>query len=118
MSMLWQGPPTSRLICQQDGICNVHDACQYNAPRRKRTRVACRGFTHHVEPNHKCTGLKGLCSKTGKHHIVLKGTDPVSKRLWTKVAEPYPRHLCKLYALFIVKYLVRARPPNLQNLLK
>ena len=45
-------------------------------------------------PNKLCHGRHGLCSRTGKPHIHFTGMDPKSKRLWTKIAEPYPSQLC------------------------
>ena len=38
----------------------------------------------------RCSGRHGYCSRTGRKHICLQGTDPKSRRLWTSIAEPYP----------------------------
>eukprot|EP00974_Lingulodinium_polyedra_P055849 5371272-Lingulodinium_polyedra.AAC.1 len=37
-----------------------------------------------------CCGHGGRCSRALLRHVVLAGTDPLSKRLWTAIAQPYP----------------------------
>ena len=52
----------------------------------------------------------GGCSRSHKHHQILSGIDTVSKKRWTKIAEPYPRPLCRCLAKSLVE---SAR--NMQN---
>eukprot|EP00435_Cladocopium_sp_Y103_P030866 s2573_g7.t1 len=64
------------------------DFCRYGTPWRKRTRF--RTSTH-------LAGQKLLCCCTRKH-VVLRGRCKARKANMTKVAEPYPRGLCRLLA--------------------
>ena len=68
----------------------VTDYCQHGARWRKRTRVLAWNAVESEALHRQCSGRGGLCSSSGKHHIVLRGQDPVSRRLWTSIAQPYP----------------------------
>ena len=89
-SMLWNSPPINRLSKLRSCRCFVTDFCQHGARWRKRTKV----LSWHSQPSPqlevKCCGRNGVCSLTHKHHIILSGSDPVSKQLWTHLAQPYP----------------------------
>ena len=100
-SRLWHSPGFKKLLASPLCCTHVHDACQYGARWRKRTRVASHFAGTCAALQLKCQVRHGMCSLSGKPHIVLKGCDPVSKRLWTKIAEPYPPKLCALYAKHI-----------------
>lgn len=64
------------------------DFCSYGTPWRKRTRFLTNG---------RLKGCRNLCS--GQHqHIVLRGRSKRHRMAWTKVAEPYPRRLCRVLA--------------------
>ena len=91
-SMMWHAPPILRLCRHFDSRCCVCDFCQYGARWRKRTRIQTWNAPELPSLNHKCQGHKGICSRTHRHHIVLKGQDPVSKQLWTQIAQPYPKY--------------------------
>ena len=89
-SMLWLAPPLARLCrlsCSRPYIC---DFCQYGARWRKRTRIQGWFSQPDLKLSCTCTGKQGICSRTGVHHIILKGQDPKSKQLWTHLAQPYP----------------------------
>ena len=45
-----------------------------------------------------CAGRAGVCSRTLRPHLQLSGRDPVSRKLWTQIAEPYPRNLSESLA--------------------
>ena len=101
-SMLWICPFIKPLMHKS---CCHHvntDYCQFNKPWRKRTKIATWN-THELDSFERhCTGKQGLCSRTQRPHIVLTGTDRASGRLWTQVAEPYPRAFCTLTARHMV----------------
>ena len=106
-SMLWQAPPIAKIIETGETLSTTYDACGYGARWRKRTRI----ISVHAPPRPQlcklCAGRKGVCSFTGLPHIVLSGVDPSSKRLWTKIAEPYPVRMCSAFAQHISNSVVR-----------
>eukprot|EP00438_Fugacium_kawagutii_P018146 Skav206346 [mRNA] locus=scaffold3448:18626:25158:+ [translate_table: standard] len=61
------------------------DMCRYGTCWRKRTRVA---------NNLALAGLRELCIG-GHSHVRLRGRSSVHKASWTRVAQVYPRGLCK-----------------------
>ena len=67
--------------------------------------------------NKLCTGRHGLCSRTGKHHIVLTGTDRNTGKLWTRIAEPYPPKLCSKLAAILIETSDLQRSAKASNLL-
>ena len=101
-SMLWLAPPIDRVCKHSSHVSHITDFCQHGAKWRKRTRIS----TWFAQPDpffsKTCRGRGGLCSMTGKYHIVLKGSDPVSKQLWTHIAQPYPTRLCRAAAKWMV----------------
>ena len=96
--MLFAIPDMKKLA--QHPACRefVVDYCQYGAKWRKRTRELSWFSADDSRLHKQCTGRAGICSATGKPHIVLSGSDPISHRLWTSIAEPYPRRFAKLFA--------------------
>ena len=70
------------------------DFCGYKARWRKRTLLAAWHFPEIQEACRLCHSSNHICSFSGKPHIILTGADPSSGRLWTAVAEPYPKPLC------------------------
>ena len=101
-SMIWKVDPIARLCKGGFSRSNTTDFCQHGAKWRKRTRVQ----TWFCQPsdllNKCCQGRHGLCSRTGRHHIILKGQDPVSKQLWTHLAQPYPASFCHAGANLLI----------------
>ena len=89
-SMLWSSRYISPLArspaCRELSL----DFCQYGARWRKSTRVLSWNCIPWPQLCKKCSGRKGICSRTGQHHIQLTGVDKASGALWTRVAQAYP----------------------------
>ena len=87
-SRLWIFPPIARLLnhCSQD---DYFDHCQYGSNHKKSTRVAVWNFESQM-PFEKCSGKRGVCSKTGVKHVPLSGIDPESHEFRTARASAYP----------------------------
>ena len=90
-SMLWLAPPIVKVCSHDSSRSFVCDFCQYGARWRKRTRIQGWFVQDHTSLTYLCQGRKGICSRSLVHHIVLSGQDPVSKQLWTHLAQPYPK---------------------------
>ena len=89
--------PSARLTKHKCFARVVLDQCQFGARWRKRTAIFTWSCGHLPALDKRCTGRSSLCSRTSKYHIQLSGTDPVSKRLWTSIAQSYPkRHSASL----------------------
>ena len=63
--------------------------CRYGTPWRKATRVA---------TSTRLRGLRMMCTCRRKH-FALRGFSQVHKKMWTKVAEPYPRGVARVLAI-------------------
>ena len=89
-SRMWHAPPLARLLARATADV-LSDYCQFGTRWRKRTRVVgwCCGSADAL--NKRCCGHKGICSKTKQPHIQLSGSPTGSSKLWTLIAEPYPR---------------------------
>lgn len=90
-SMLWRAPPIVKCCSHVSSKFFICDFCQYGARWRKRTKIQGWFVQDHTSLTHLCQGRKGICSRSLLHHIVLSGQDPVSKQLWTHLAQPYPK---------------------------
>lgn len=101
-SMLWHAPQIYKLTKHAHSHSFIIDFCQHGARWRKRTRV--HGWF--AQPSsmleRKCCGHGGVCSRTGKYHIVLSGADPVSKQLWAHIAQPYPARFAQSAASVLI----------------
>ena len=106
-SFLWIMPPILAVSSTSTAISSAYDACQYGAPWRKRTGILSVNSFSDPSVSKRCMGRRGMCSRTGCQHVVLTGRDPQSKLLWTKIAEPYPKTMCAVYAQHITKTIVR-----------
>ena len=98
-SRLFHAPPLAALIrrptCQQV----VLDLCQFGAPWRKHTKLACwLVAADSAEVGRVCKGKHGVCSRTMEPHFVLEGP----KR--TKAAQEYPLK----FAFSVSKFLIRS----------
>lgn len=89
-SMIWLAPPLLRVCDFSNSRSFICDFCQYGARWRKRTRIQVWHGQDHFHLSRTCQGRHGFCSRTHKHHIVLKGQDPKTRQLWTHLAQPYP----------------------------
>ncbi len=97
-SRLFHSPyimPLSLLTCCDS---TTIDFCQYGTRWRKRTRIMSWNFPEAKNINKRCSSKLGICSRTGKPHMILSGSDPVSHLLWTVIAQPYPCKLCSEFA--------------------
>eukprot|EP00959_Pyramimonas_sp_CCMP1952_P275784 5764596-Pyramimonas_sp.AAC.1 len=56
------------------------------------------GAGFHSCIHQRCIGQKGLCSVTGKPHLILEGVDPASGRKRTAIAASYPKVLSRTLA--------------------
>jgi hypothetical protein len=81
------------------------DFCQYGERWRKATRFL--GFRCPMlgDAMKKCTGPRGICSRTGEPHTHLSGVDE-KLVFWTRRAQPYPHKLCHQLADSIVQQVL------------
>ena len=63
--------------------------CRFGTAWRKATRIA---------TSTRLRGLRMMCKCQGRH-FALRGFSQLHKKMWTKVAEPYPRGLARLIAI-------------------
>ena len=88
--MAWLEPSMQKLRVRasSDTTC---DLCQFSAPWRKRTRLVawCCGAPP-AQFTALCQGRHGLCSRTDKPHLVLRGKCPSTGQDRTKIAQAYP----------------------------
>eukprot|EP00974_Lingulodinium_polyedra_P116879 11160928-Lingulodinium_polyedra.AAC.1 len=96
-SRIWHVESIKRL--EEQGEVRVLDQCQCGARWRKRTKFLCINIDSLDSEclNRRCQGAAGLCSRTGKHHLVLEGSAGGGLR-WTSIAAAYPRALNRLLA--------------------
>lgn len=83
-SYMWLLRPWIKHGVGRFDACYRFDQCRFNAPWRKRTRIAT--STH-------LRGVRSLC-EGGHSHIQLRGRSTLHKMNWTRVAQEYPRKLC------------------------
>jgi len=88
-SWMWEAPPVARLTRTPGCRLVRADFCQFGAPFRKPTNVLTNGAP---EPLAKmcANSPRGFCSRTGRRHMLLRGTD-AEGRFLTSLAEAYPR---------------------------
>lgn len=94
-SKIWRIPQLRRLIDARHTQVIVTDFCMFNTPWRKRTRLLAGNIDElDLQRCHRrCHGSSGICSRSGKPHFHLTGSN--SKGVpWTRVAQPYPPQLC------------------------
>ena len=94
-SLLWQVPQYVSLARSEEVKCMEADYCLYGMPWRERTRFMYARFD--LTPAAcRCSSRKGMCDRTGKRHVQLRGAQ--GGKLLTKLAEPYPAPLSRLLA--------------------
>ena len=101
-SMMWQIPFLVRLCSLSCSRCVHCDFCQFGAKWRKRTRVQGWFVQDCSLMNQCCQGRNGWCPLNQRFHIALKGQDPVSKQLWTHLAQPYPTRFAAAGAKLLI----------------
>ena len=95
-SFLWLTSWFTRLAAVHPPSEVVLDYCSLGTPWRKRTKLR----SWHLDLSgigSKCSSSHGLCSFTGRKHLVLEGRAP-DGRFWTVVAQPYPKDFCRMVA--------------------
>ena len=95
LSYLWWMPEWKKLASRSGCGFYVTDYCRWLMRWRKRTKFF---------GNFSLVGSSCLCRCSGPH-IQLKGYSVLHKMSWTRVAEPYPRSLCRHLATSIRKTL-------------
>ena len=107
-SRLWS-MPCFRAEARHARRC-VADYCAFGTSWRKRTCFAVFGAPALLCLNdHRCKFIDGKCMYSRQPHVVLSGKHASGVAL-TKVAESYPRSLCRLIARSIDDYFdVRGR---------
>ena len=91
-SRAWLTQQVHALQNQSNVFLQRLDYCQYHMPWKKATGIMFSGVDLH--PVFRiCSGTKGRCNSTGKHHLILEGKDSDGKWL-THRAQPYPPQLC------------------------
>ena len=94
-SMLWKAPPIIKCMRAPAFSSIVCDQCAFGTAWRKRMRLG--GF--HIDLaafDRRCTGRKGICGFTNKHHILLQGSSKEHKCFWTSLAQSYSPPFCRL----------------------
>lgn len=97
-SMLFEAPPLAKLARTKHFSESILSQCAYGTPWHKATKIQGWHAGTMSKLAAKCVGKKGTCSFTGKHHIILSGTDGANQ-LWTSRAQAYPPKLCRALAL-------------------
>ena len=91
-SRLWQCPAVCTVRSLRDAESITLDQCRFGTPWRKRTRMLLLHCCSVHCLDRRCAGRKGLCSTTGRHHIILQGSGPGGKT-WTSRAQTFPKKL-------------------------
>ena len=101
-SMMWLHPLLISLCRKDCAEAHVFDQCQFGAPWKKATKVVSWQCGHEFFLTKKCSGHKGICSRSHKPHIVLSGCSKQHGVLWTSLAQKYPPLLSKHIARKII----------------
>ena len=98
-SLIWKARRLQRLLrlpgCQR----LTFDCCQYGAPWRKRTSVAAWGAADLSRLQRRCAGRRGMCSRSGRPHVILTGH--AGGTHLTAQAAAYPPLFCREVAKLI-----------------
>jgi hypothetical protein len=116
-SLLWEAPQMQHLRRRKGVRMARADFCQWGMPWRKATGLLC-GVANVWRLDRRCSGCRGLCSRTHKPHQQLSGTDPASGQFWIHIAEPYPRGLCNDMVSTMVEADKQIRHNNLGTFLQ
>ena len=104
-SRCWITPLLKRIIPHCSSV--ILDFCQYGEAWRKRTKLIAQFISFH-SLNRLCAGNANICSRTGKAHLNLKGTNQHGQ-FWTRVAQPYPFALVSELATLIFEQIFAKR---------
>ena len=80
-----------RGVIDRGAVVRCLDQCQEGARWRKRTRFLCLNIDILDSSclDRRCCQINGICSKSGRQHIVLEGNAPNGAK-WTAIAAAYP----------------------------
>ena len=101
-SRVWLTPHLLQFLNKDAALAEVH-YCQYKTPWRKATFCLHKGFPK-LSCLKTCENAGGLCSATGKRHLILSGRD-TSGTFLTHRAEPYPKPMCEHIADIVFEQL-------------
>ena len=92
-SLIWKARRLQRL--RQHPHCQLltFDCCQYGAPWRKRTSVAAWNAVDLSRLQQRCTGRRGMCSRSNRPHVILTGH--ANGVHLTAQAAAYPPAFCR-----------------------
>eukprot|EP00959_Pyramimonas_sp_CCMP1952_P272081 5688894-Pyramimonas_sp.AAC.1 len=82
---MWAAPRLARLMSDVSCTSAVGHLCQFGARWRKATRIVGWRVSGLDGVAKRCCGRGGLCSKSGKYHVVLSGAAPGGRK-WTSIA--------------------------------
>ena len=103
-SLLWQCPAV-RVLTSLDSCKEfVTHMCQHGLAWKKPTKVV--GWNVGVPPQalcKKCSGVQGICCRTGRPHVALQGRGPGDPRNLTARAEEYPNSFARGAASLLVQ---------------
>lgn len=94
-SRAWLTAPLQEL--RRSAVLSRLDFCQFGVPWRKSTGIMAHPSQWLADIMQTCDTTGGRCSRTGRKHIILQGTDATGTFL-TMRAQPYPRMLCSKIA--------------------
>jgi len=112
--MMWKLPALPNIAISQRSSQVTVDFCSYGTAWRKRTHCL---FGNTPERcllplrDHLCCG-RGTCSFTNKPRIELSGPLPTRRIPWAKVAEPYPKDLCRDLAIALISATIEREKPH------
>ncbi len=111
-SRLWMVPQIAALAQLSEAKFCQFNYCQFGTDYQKETIILAWNNPLFYENRMTCTSkwigkfpkrCKSPCSKTGKHHVVLKGVDENQQKYKTATACEYPRELCEYWAKLIIQ---------------
>jgi len=105
-SRAWWLPALRRLLRRWHVFCVHLDQCQYGTRWKKATSLLCSriDICSASRLQKVCHAHKGLCSRTGRPHIQLRGSHP-SGVPWTSIAAAYPPGLANDMAHCLVEHV-------------
>ena len=93
-SMLWKTKGIQKLLKLGARYVETH-FCQYGCSYKKATRFIVWGPKSGDVVLSRCSGKKGICSRTGKRHVELTGIH--RGKFLTSAAQVYPLSLCRSF---------------------
>ena len=111
LSYAWVTPNMVGLARKPSVSCHLCEYCRFGTPWRKSTKFMCYLIDLSPLERYRCTGP--CCVVTGKKHLQLSGRRE-DGQFRTKVAEAYPRGLCRVIANAFVNEQARATARQFQ----